>query len=227
MKKTRNLYLLFVFVCFLAVVISGCKSSDTVSEQEVVSSDNSETVVDTQEPSETDDTSEKAPETSENVSSDETSSDAQDVTVENSSQDADDNTDTAVADTSSDDVSDDIQEKLDRIDELLSEVESLRGTFSSQLESLESQATGEYLKLDSSERTDDKKSEIALKYYNLASGLESQCDAKIDSICAELQLLLIKTGGDQSKVSEIRSEYNSEKSALKEEYMSIYGGYLG
>lgn len=122
---------------------------------------------------------------------------------------------------------DDNADKLARIDELKNQVYDLRADYQGQLKGLESAAADEYLAIPKEERTEDKRTEIALRYYNSALELEGECDAKIDAICAELQLLLIQTGGDETIVREIRSEYNAEKESLKSKYMDSYGEYLG
>ena len=116
---------------------------------------------------------------------------------------------------------------LERIEELKNSAFDLRAEYKGKLSDLESSAIDEYLALPQEQRTEEKKKEIALKYYDLATGLEGECDSKIDSICAELQYLLQKTGSSEALAREIRSEYNSEKESMRSKYMSAYGGYIG
>ena len=118
------------------------------------------------------------------------------------------------------------EEKLTRIETLINLVFQLQTEFREQLYDLEGQAVKEYLDLPQEERTKEKQEDIALKYYGLATELENRCDSRIDSICAELQLLITQVDGDQAVVREIRTEYSTDKAALREEYMTKYGSYL-
>lgn len=235
MKRAGKIFLILILVlCVFALVLSGCQKPEEGLNKAEETDNNKDSVSDmisgntgANSPAEVGDPSDNDGET-ENSDTQKSDSDDEPDSSENAPASAEEiGEQLGVSITLPEAEDDKTQEKLDRIDELLNEVYDMQSSYISQLESLEGQAAGEYLDLPDEERTDEKKSEIALKYYNLALGLEGQCDTQMDSICAELQLLLIQVDGDQSIVSDLRTEYSAQKSAMKDEYMSIYGGYLG
>ncbi|MBE6928302.1 MAG: hypothetical protein E7467_07450 [Ruminococcaceae bacterium] len=119
-----------------------------------------------------------------------------------------------------------LQEKLDRIEELVDSVYSLRDEYISRLKQIEQDGIARYNALPEEEQTEERKQAIAFECVDAAYALEKECDARIDTICAELGYLLIQTGNDQSLVSEIRYVYAVEKANAKSELMERYGALL-
>lgn len=116
--------------------------------------------------------------------------------------------------------------KQERIRELIQSVYSLRNYYVSELNSMEKAARAEYFALPEEERTQANKESIATRYINSAYGLESECDGKIDAICAELGELLLETNGDFSLVNKVRYTYASEKAAMKDEIKQNYSEFF-
>lgn len=224
-KSIVTIMKIAVLTLAVMLVLAGCKTGDEPQTEPSDKTENIAVVEPEPEKTDTPDTDDAEPEDNGEADSD-GETEPEPVTQPETSSPEEVETATTPSGGKTDEKADYTEEKQ-RIEELLDEVVELKSSFQSQLSGLEGQAANEYLALDESERTDDKKTEIALKYYNEALGLESQCDSRIDSICAELQLLLIKTDGDKSIATDVRNQYNSEKEALKSDYMSVYGDYLG
>lgn len=114
-----------------------------------------------------------------------------------------------------------------RIDALVQEVYGLRDYYVAKLAYLESTAHEEYEKLPAEKQTEDKRRSIALDCIDEAYAMESECDARMDAICSELSLLLLKTGGKMNLVNEIRYTYAKEKETAKTQFLERYAVYFG
>ncbi len=114
-----------------------------------------------------------------------------------------------------------------RIDELIAMVYALRDEYTERLEQIVQAASDEYHALPEVEKTQEKKQEIALRCTDKAYALEKECDGKIDEICLELGIELIKTDGDMTLINEIRYAYATQKAAAKNELTERYGSFLG
>ncbi len=102
------------------------------------------------------------------------------------------------------------------ISSLVSQIYSLRSSFSGQVDSLVSQAqadaaSGKYTK-----------SELIGKYAGQLSSLEGSCDSQFNSLVSQIESELSKTNGDTSLISELRSAYENEKSIKKASLLSNY-----
>lgn len=102
------------------------------------------------------------------------------------------------------------------ISSLVSQIYSLRSSFSGQVDSLVSQAqadaaSGKYTK-----------SELIGKYAGQLSSLEGSCDSQFSSLVSQIESELSKTNGDTSLISELRSAYENEKSIKKASLLSNY-----
>lgn len=115
----------------------------------------------------------------------------------------------------------------ERIDELIAMVYALRDEYTARLYAIEQAGINEYNALPQEEKTSEKKREIALRCVDEAYALEKECDGRIDEICYELGILLLKTDGDMTLINEIRYVYASEKTAAKNELTERYSALLG
>lgn len=102
------------------------------------------------------------------------------------------------------------------ISSLVSQIYSLRSSFSGQVDSLVSQAqtdaaSGKYTK-----------SELIGKYAGQLSSLEGSCDSQFNSLVSQIESELSKTNGDTSLISELRSAYANEKRIKKASVFSKY-----
>ena len=102
-----------------------------------------------------------------------------------------------------------------KIASLVGKMYVLRSTYMGKLNSLIGQAKAEVM-------SGKSKSSVASKYIGIASGLEGQCDAQVESVLSQITEELKKTGGDLSLVSELRSAYRNEKSVKKAALLSQY-----
>lgn len=102
------------------------------------------------------------------------------------------------------------------ISSLVSQIYSLRSSFSGQVDSLVSQAQAD---ASSGKYT---KSELIGKYAGQLSSLEGSCDSQFNSLVSQIESELSKTNGDTSLISELRSAYENEKSIKKASLLSNY-----
>lgn len=102
-----------------------------------------------------------------------------------------------------------------KIASLVGKMYVLRSTYMGKLNSLIGQAKAEML-------AGKSKTAVASKYIGIASGLEGQCDAQVESVLSQISEELKKTGGDLSLVSELRNAYRNEKSIKKAALLSQY-----
>lgn len=104
-----------------------------------------------------------------------------------------------------------------RLNQLIAQVYLLKSSFSGRIDSLIEQAKAEYIANNC-----QNKAGIAGKYLRKGTDMEAECDARMESLLAEISSELQKTGGDSSIVSEIRSAYKNEKSIKKAELVAEY-----
>lgn len=102
----------------------------------------------------------------------------------------------------------------------VAEIYVLQAEYTGQLESMFAAAKAEYLALPEDQRTQSNKASIASKYLSMASGLEGQCDAKMDGIVSSMESLIRANNGDMSLVDTVVYTYANEKSLKKSWYMS-------
>lgn len=102
-----------------------------------------------------------------------------------------------------------------KISSLVGKMYVLRSTYMGKLNSLIGQAKAEVM-------AGKSKAAVASKYIGIASGLEGQCDAQVESVLSQVTEELKKTGGDLSLVSKLRSAYRNEKSVKKAALLSQY-----
>ena len=100
------------------------------------------------------------------------------------------------------------------LQELLGRVYVLRSSYTGQLYGLIGQAKAEYIAQVKANGSADKAA-IAASYIGQGLALEGACDGQMESLLSEISAELQRTGGDTSIVSEIRSAYSAEKSAVK------------
>ncbi|MBE6985149.1 MAG: hypothetical protein E7434_06025 [Ruminococcaceae bacterium] len=118
------------------------------------------------------------------------------------------------------------QEMLLQIDALIAEVYALQESYTARLAAIEADGVSRYKALPESERTEEKKQEIVYSCVDAAYALEKECDIQIDTICAKLGYLLMRTGSSQGLVSEIRYSYAAAKTNAKNQLTERYGDLL-
>ena len=91
------------------------------------------------------------------------------------------------------------------LETLIAKIYVLRSTYVGKLDSLVSQAYGEY-------KAGGDSDAIVDKYIGIASGMEGECDGQIESLLSQIKTELEKTGGDMSLINQIRTTYKNEKS---------------
>ena len=57
---------------------------------------------------------------------------------------------------------------------------------------------------------------------SVRTALEGECDAQMDSLLSQINDELVRTGGDTSVVSQIKTAYQNEKSLTKSALMDKY-----
>ena len=105
-----------------------------------------------------------------------------------------------------------------KIQQLMAKIYLLRSTFVGKLNALESQAKSEYNK--SGGNVDLM--EFAQKFLRQGAALESQCDAQMEQILAEMKQELLQTGHGTELIAQIRAAYQSEKSVKKAALLGKY-----
>lgn len=112
--------------------------------------------------------------------------------------------------------------QLSNVEGLLAQIYVAKAEFLNSIDSLVSQVKSEWTSLDSSEKTTARKKDMISKYTSIGKNLENQCDANMETLLAQLEAELAKTGGDMSIATTIRNTYTEEKSLRKAELISKY-----
>ena len=99
----------------------------------------------------------------------------------------------------------------------------LKSKYVGQLDACIAQAISEYKSLPKEEHTSASKRSIMSKYMGQMAGLESACDAEVNSVLSSLERELKEIGADTSILQTIRSAYANEKSMKIAYYMATYG----
>lgn len=113
-----------------------------------------------------------------------------------------------------------------RVDEIISKIYILRAEYVNKLASLESQALAERVEVKKDGVTVPEILTFVDKYTGIATAMEKECDATMNSYINELEAELKRLGRDTGIISEIRSVYKSEKELKKSQLLDKYGEYL-
>ena len=108
-------------------------------------------------------------------------------------------------------------------DKYIAKMYGLKSKYVGQLDACIAQAISEYKSLPKEEHTSASKRSIMSKYMGQMAGLESACDAEVNSVLSSLERELKEIGADTSILQTIRSAYANEKSMKIAYYMSTYG----
>lgn len=122
--------------------------------------------------------------------------------------------------------SDQVQRDTSEVEAILARFYSMKSSYVSQLDGIRSSASAEYRALPKEKKGTDAIIRIGRSAIGRASALESECDAKVTALLAELRDALQKAGMDQSLANDVKYHYASEKSLLKAQLMSKYKKYL-
>lgn len=104
----------------------------------------------------------------------------------------------------------------------IAELYALKSRYIGLLDGMVSSAVSEYKALDSSKRTRSKQLEIGASYASKAMALEEECDAKVNSIAANLRKELAASGKDTAVVERILSAYAAEKNYKRAYYLNMF-----
>lgn len=111
----------------------------------------------------------------------------------------------------------DYQKKLSA---LVAQVYVLREEYVGALEDMEASAKADYNALPESQRTSTKLAPLVSDYLARATGLEKECDGRMDGIIAEMEKLIKENNGDMSLTDTVFNTYVNEKSLKKAWYLS-------
>lgn len=111
----------------------------------------------------------------------------------------------------------DYQKKLSA---LVAQVYVLREEYVGALEDMEAAAKADYNALPESQRTSTKLAPLVSDYLARATGLEKECDGRMDGIIAEMEKLIKENNGDMSLTDTVFNTYVNEKSLKKAWYLS-------
>lgn len=111
----------------------------------------------------------------------------------------------------------DYQKKLSA---LVAQVYVLREEYVGALEDMEAAAEADYNALPESQRTSTKLAPLVSDYLARATGLEKECDGRMDGIIAEMEKLIKENNGDMSLTDTVFNTYVNEKSLKKAWYLS-------
>ena len=111
----------------------------------------------------------------------------------------------------------DYQKKLSA---LVAQVYVLREEYVGALEDMEAAAKADYNALPESQRTSTKLAPLVSDYLTRATGLEKECDGRMDGIIAEMEKLIKENNGDMSLTDTVFNTYVNEKSLKKAWYLS-------
>lgn len=115
--------------------------------------------------------------------------------------------------------------KSEEIDKIISRIYLLRAEYLNALDNLVAEAKTAVSSVSPKELTISKKLELAEIFTGKGVALESQCDAKMESLISQLKSELEKINGDMNVISDIRAVYESEKKLKKSELFNKYNPY--
>lgn len=107
-------------------------------------------------------------------------------------------------------------EEEKQIRSLLTQVYVLRDSFIGRIEGVVAECKNEYLQLDESQRTADKKAAIVYKRFGEVSNMEKECDSQVADILSQIQAI------DPDLASQVRTQYQNEKAVKKAELLNRY-----
>lgn len=107
-----------------------------------------------------------------------------------------------------------------QVNALIAEVFVLREEFLIKLDELMAQAMADYKALSPEDRTGSKLMGMVSDYLSKGLALEKECDARVEGICARLEVVQRENGGDLSLVDTVFDNYVNEKSLKKAWYMA-------
>ena len=108
----------------------------------------------------------------------------------------------------------------EKASECIARMYVLKSTFESKLNALYNEAR-QTSRAMTDEQKKNGKSEIIKSFYSRATALESECDAQVDAILAQLDAALTESGEDKSIIDKIRQSYSEEKRLKKAYYINL------
>ena len=108
------------------------------------------------------------------------------------------------------------------INECVSQLYSLKGSYMGRLDSLIGSAAAEYQSLVAEGKASTAKATLMSKYMSAAAGLESACDGEVERLLSNLTAELKARNHSLDIVKTIRSAYANEKSAKMAQLIGKY-----
>lgn len=99
-----------------------------------------------------------------------------------------------------------------------------RSVFEGKLNALVASAKAEYAALPAEQRTDAAKKSIYSSMLSSAGAIESECDATVESLLAQMSAELSAAGESTAPVDQLRSYYQEAKTNQKAYYLSMMRG---
>ena len=98
----------------------------------------------------------------------------------------------------------------------------LKSQYINYLKGIEQNVIDDYNALPKEQKNAAGKRAVIMSYYSKGLALETECDAKVEMVLADLEKILDEAGRDKSLISTIRTAYQNEKTLQKSYYLSIY-----
>ena len=120
----------------------------------------------------------------------------------------------------------DLAETIRRQEEIIAEIYLLRATYLNEIDKLIKDTKQMYIDLPKEQKNLQNKMKIVEKMIPVGNKLEDECDAKMETLLAELSTLLKKQNLSTAIVDEIRKTYAEQKNLKLAELYNQYGGHL-
>ncbi|MBQ2941472.1 MAG: hypothetical protein IJD97_04475 [Clostridia bacterium] len=98
---------------------------------------------------------------------------------------------------------------------------SMKAYYIGQLNQIEANARSEYSSMSKEQKKNLSKAGFVGKYVGYATGLQSECDAKVSGLLEQMKAELKAVGGDLSIINTVKQAYENEKAARKAYYMNM------
>lgn len=107
------------------------------------------------------------------------------------------------------------------VQRLVTKLYVLRGSYTSRLDDLITEAKNEFYALPESQRTDTARRRIVSAKISKGSAMESACDAQVSNIVSQIRSTLSAAGKSTALADQVTSTYEREKQLKKSYYMSL------
>ncbi len=116
------------------------------------------------------------------------------------------------------------QTEADIIAKYTAKLYGVRGAYQGRSEGIISSAKSEFAALPAEQQTNSAKSSILSSKLSQAEGIESECDAKVESVLGEMSAELSAAGHSTDSVGQLRNYYEDTKANQKAAYLAMARG---